>query len=86
MRVRLHRTFEKQFKKLRPRDQKQAKERLVLFACDAFDPILNNHPLHGKYQNCRSINITGDLRAIYRETSRAVAYFIALGTHGKLYS
>ena len=86
MRVQLHRRFEKQFRKLQRSERIRARERLVLFAHDPFDPLLNNHPLEGKYQSCRSINIGGDLRAVYREIRKDIAYFIAIGTHNKLYS
>ena len=86
MKVRLHRVFEKQLRKMSSKNQKQAKERIILFSRDSFAPILNNHPLHGKYAGCRSVNVTGDLRAIYQEIDSDTAYFITIGTHDDLYS
>ena len=65
-------------------EKEKFKNRLMLFGQDEFNPILNNHPLKGKYQGYRSINVTGDLRAIYkRETN--VAIFVIIGSHSRLY-
>jgi len=84
MKTLFYKKFKKQYKKLRA-IQKKVDERLVLFAKDPFDPILNNHGLAGKYEGCRSINITGNYRAIYELVNDNTAYFIALGTHPTLY-
>lgn len=80
-----HRTFEKQYKKLRKSTQQKARERIALFQEDEFDPTLNNHPLEGKYRGYRSINITGDLRAVYRHLDPEHCLFITLDTHSNLY-
>jgi addiction module RelE/StbE family toxin len=84
MKIRFHRNFEKQYKKLKKSEQIKIKERLALFLNDEFNPVLNNHPLHGKYKSYRSINITGDLRAVYK---RAVneGIFVAVDSHSNLY-
>ena len=50
-----------------------------------FDMILNNHTLSGELSGCRSLNITGDVRAIYEEISENHFEFISLGTHSELY-
>lgn len=55
-----HKRFKKSYKKLSKKVQEVAKQRLLLFARNPFDTLLNNHPLRGKYERCRSINITGD--------------------------
>jgi len=47
--------------------------------------ILNNHALTGQWAGYRSINITGDYRAVYRLAEEDIAYFVALDTHSKLY-
>ena len=51
-----------------------------------FHSLLNNHALSGKYSGYRSINIGGDLRAIYEPISLDIAFFIIMGTHPELYS
>lgn len=85
MKLRFHRNFEKQFKKLREKGKKRAKERLALFLDDEFNLLLNNHPLRGKFQGYRSINIAGDLRAVYKFQKPDTCIFVAIGTHGRLY-
>ena len=80
-----HREFKKSFKRLRPGEQARVNERLAIFVQDPFDFTLNNHALHGVYAGSRSINISGDLRAVYKLISSDVAHFIALGTHSRLY-
>ena len=86
MKIRLHRNFEKQYEKLRRQEKEKFKKRRNLFLKDPFDPILNNHPLHGKYEGYRSINITGDLRVVYEFVDRDMAYFVAIDSHSNLYS
>ena len=61
-------------------------ERVRLFRKDMFKPILNNHSLQGEWIGCRSINITGDFRAVYEELGNNHFEFIAIGTHSELYS
>ena len=84
MRIKLHRNFIKGYKKLTLGEKKKFKERKDLFLEDEFNPILNNHALKGKYQGLRSINVTGDLRAIYRKQG-ADAVFVAIDIHSNLY-
>lgn len=82
--IRSHRNFKKQFDKLTRSQKERFKERSNIFLQDEFHPVLNNHALKGKYEGCRSINIGGDLRAIFRKNSEEVL-FIAIGSHSKLY-
>lgn len=86
MKIRLHRNFERQYKKLRRQEKEKFKERRNLFLQNQFDPILNNHSLHGKYEGYRSINITGDLRVVYELINKDTAYFVAIDSHSNLYS
>jgi len=50
-----------------------------------FNPILNNHALHGKWGRYRSINITGNLRALYELIDIDTALLILVDTHSNLY-
>jgi addiction module RelE/StbE family toxin len=84
MNVQFNKNFIKQYKKRRA-IQKQIDERLALFRVNPFDLVLNNHGLSGKYKGFRSINITGDYRAIYELIDRNTARFIDLDTHSNLY-
>lgn len=81
----LHKNFEKQYKKL-PRKVKECfAEKLRLFEANPFNPILNNHKLHGELKNMRSINITGDIRAIYEQLDKNTVVFLMIAPHSKLY-
>ena len=85
MRVVYHRHFEKAYAKLRRADQERLKERLSEYMRDPFAPVLNNHPLQGKYAGCRSINVSVDLRAIYKVVTSDTVVFVTIGTHPELY-
>lgn len=84
MRAFLHKRFKKQLKKY-PFLALQAEERIILFVTDPFHPILNNHPPTGKWTGYRSINITGDYRAVYRLIENDDAFFVDLDSHSNLY-
>ena len=84
MRVVFHKNFEKQYKKLGA-VQKKFDQRLLLFMKNPFHPILRNHSLSGKYRGYRSINVTGDYRAVYEPVGRDLAHFILVDTHSSLY-
>lgn len=60
-------------------------ERRDLFLENQFHPLLNNHKLHGKYANHRSINIMGNFRAVYRHIEDDLVEFVVVDTHPNLY-
>ena len=84
MRAYLHKNFKKDYKKLTESQKRKFRERRDLFLKDEFDPLLSNHALKGKYEGYRSINVTGDLRAIFLQEGKTVI-FAAIGTHSNLY-
>jgi addiction module RelE/StbE family toxin len=86
--IRFTRNFDKRYVRLSPKIKNQFQQRLILFQQDHFHPILRNHQLTGRYQRCRSINVTGDYRAIYSVNivdSRKIIVFEEIGTHSRLY-
>ena len=85
MMVSFSKDFVKRYRRLGKKLQCRVDDRMLLFSRDKFHPTLENHPLHGKWQGYRSINITGDYRAIYKDNDD-FSYFVTLGTHSKLYS
>ena len=89
MKVRLSKAFIKQYKKADKKIRDKADKVLLLFSKNPTDAELRNHSLTGKFQGYRSIDITGDWRAVYREIKdnkeNTFAYFTALGTHSQLY-
>ena len=60
------------------------KQRISLYLENPRDQQLRNHKLAGQWNGYSSINITGDLRAVFEQTETEV-YFIAVGTHAQLY-
>jgi len=85
MKIKFHKNFEKQYKKLKTNEKNKVKYRLSLFFEDEFNPVLNNHPLRGMYIGYRSLNINGNIRAIYKKISYDAVVFIAVDTHSNLY-
>ncbi|MEK7177417.1 MAG: type II toxin-antitoxin system mRNA interferase toxin, RelE/StbE family [Patescibacteria group bacterium] len=88
IRIDYSRKFNKQLKKAPLSIKIAFRDRLIIFLKNPFAPILNNHHLKGKYLYSRSVNITGDWRAIYSEVIEnkiKVVIFLALGTHSQLY-
>ena len=81
----LSKHFQKQFKKLPKKMKQQAIERLQLFVIDPMHYRLRNHPLTGEWAGHRSIDVTGDMRAIYQIVDKNTARFAAIGSHSELY-
>lgn len=87
MQIEYSKKFIKEFKKCPINVKTNFKTRLEFFIIDQHNPVLNNHPLIGELKDCRSINITGDWRAIFEEIDGGqIIYFVAIGTHSQLYS
>ena len=85
MEVRFHRKFYKLYERLPAKIQTRFEERLVIFQREPLHPTLRNHSLSGQWIDRRSISITGDYRAIYKEVDEKTALFEAIGTHSQLY-
>ena len=85
MEVRFSRKFRKEYKKLSEKNREKFERRFGIFIRNPFDPMLYNHVLKGKYRGYQSINITGDIRAIYEPLKKDAALFVAIGTHSGLY-
>ncbi len=78
--------FKKQYKKLSKNIQIKFYNRLTIFMENQGSEQLQIHKLHGKFQNLKSINITGDIHAVFEEISPSKIAFIAIGSHSELYS
>ena len=81
----LRKDFKKDLYKLPQKQREQFYERLLIFSKNPLEPILNNHQLHGKHKNARSINVTGDIRAIYEQVSENRVLFLKIDNHNNLY-
>jgi addiction module RelE/StbE family toxin len=76
--------FKKNLKKLDSKIIKAFKSRFLIFQENEFAIILNNHSLKGEYIDCKSINITGDYRLVYKKIDN-LYILIDIGTHSQLY-
>jgi len=85
MKIELQRSFIKGYTKLPEKIQEKFKERRNLFIENKFHPLLNNHSVEKTFPGCRSINITGDYRAIFKENENNNVIFLIIGTHSELY-
>ena len=86
MRIDYSKRFSKDLRKCSSKIRLAFAARLELFIIDKFHSLLNNHSVGGQYAGCRSINITGDYRAVLEEyDSGKIIYFITIGTHSQLY-
>lgn len=86
MQIRFHKNFKKKCAKLRVAQKKKFKERRDIFLDNPFNPLLHNHLLQGKFTGYRSINITGNLRALYTLTNNGMIIFVDIDTHSNLYT
>jgi len=84
-RIEFSKTFEKGFKKLTPSQKNRFYDRLSLFEQDPLSRILRNHALKGKWVGYRSIDIAGDLRALYYNDGEKIVIFAFIGSHSRLY-
>lgn len=81
----LHKRFAKMAAKLPPKTKQKMVERMALFAGDPTDRLLRVHGLNTPYGGSYSINITGDVRAIYELINDETALLTHIGTHSQLY-
>lgn len=77
--------FRKQYSKLSPKVRTQFKKRQRLWLNDPYNTQLHLHMLTGEYAGLYSINITGDIRALYEKIDDSYVIFGFIGTHSQLY-
>jgi len=85
MTIKYHRQFLKQIHKLPQPIQRKLAQRLQLFTDNPTDRTLRVHELRGRYEGYLSIDVTGDVRAIYHPLDRDSVEFVRVGTHSQLY-
>ena len=85
MNIQTTKTFDKQYSKLDVKIKNQFKNRVELFRVNPFDITLRNHALKGRYLGHRSIDVSGDIRALYTVKGNIVIIFGFIGTHSQLY-
>lgn len=85
MKIKFSTKFDKLHDKAPEPVQEAFQNRLLIFLTNPYSPILYNHKLKGKWLGHRSINVTGDWRAIYHEMGEDTIAFDSIGTHSQLY-
>jgi len=79
-----HASFKKRFRKLPPKVREAFYARMEIFLLSPHHPLLHDHSVGRAYPRHRSINITGDVRALYTGSADRVI-FMLIGTHAELY-
>ena len=85
MKIGYAKSFDKAYARHPKGVQEKFKERRNLFLENQFHPLLENHDLNHPYEGHRSINVTGNYRAIFKMITADFAYFIKIDTHPNLY-
>ena len=81
----LHKHFEKQFAKRPQNVRERFKERRDIFISNSRHPLLNDHVLQGAFEGYRSINVTGDFRAVYKYIAADAVEFVDIDTQHNLF-
>lgn len=88
MKIVFKKSFDKSQSKLDVKIRIKLGEKLRIFSNNPLERSLNNHALVWKYHGFRSINITWDYRAIFREYPSWMyefVEFIDIWSHSELY-
>jgi addiction module RelE/StbE family toxin len=85
MKIRYSKKFVQQLAQQPEKIELAFKLRIELFQEDMHNPLLRNHSLKGKLIGYYSINITGDVRAIYEIIDDEIYLYQMIGTHSQLY-
>ena len=81
----LSKQFEKDFAKLPKRTKQKVLLVLELFLVEPSHPSLRVHSLRGRYVGHHSLDVTGDVRAVYFVIQKDLVRFVTIGTHSELY-
>jgi len=76
--------FERSFEKLDRAIKRSFMDRKNLLLADSRHPMLNLHKLQGKFEGYWSMNITGDVRLIFKMEG-FIAIMIDIGRHSTLF-
>ena len=68
--ITLHKHFEKRYSKLPKKVKEQFKRRKDILISEPNNPVLGIHILHGKFGDCSSFNVTGDVRVVFKEIKK----------------
>jgi len=74
-------TFLRQLKKLPPKLQEEAKEKIILFKDIKNHPALRVHKLHGPLQDRHSFSVNFRYRIVFKFTNEDTAVLLSIGDH-----
>jgi addiction module RelE/StbE family toxin len=86
MKILYSKSFKKLYRKLPKKVQRAFDERIILMLESPKHPLLSIHRLHGKYVGAYSMNVAGDMRALFEKIDTKTIEFFAIGSHSELYS
>ncbi len=83
MEIYLTSKFRKVYKKLPKQIKQRAKEKEKIFRQNSFSPVLETHPLHGKYKDYWAFSIDKSYRIMFQflDATKTKVAFINVGTH-----
>ncbi|MDO8574261.1 MAG: type II toxin-antitoxin system mRNA interferase toxin, RelE/StbE family [bacterium] len=81
MESKLSNNFRKSFRKLHPRIQEKAAEKISIFEQNPFDLRLDTHKLHGEDKEIWAFSVTKSYRIKFVFTDEQTALFLEIGTH-----
>ncbi len=84
MKVYFRNSFKKQYKKLPTKIQKKFAGRLDIYLTQESHMVLRIHTLKGNKYPLKSMNITGDYRALFISDKSKITFY-EIGTHSELY-
>lgn len=86
MKIKFHKKFDKQYKKLNSKDKIKIHDLLNIFMINPKDKRLKNHSLKGSLIGKRAVSVDYDLRIIFEEFENyTLVIFLDLGTHNRVY-
>jgi len=85
MQIETTKKFDKQFKKLPSKVQKEFAKRIELFISERNHQLLKTHKLSGNLKDLWSFNVTADIRVIFDDSHDEVVLLVAIGSHSQLY-
>lgn len=84
IKVSYSKNFLRQYSRLPLKIRQNIDKRILLWQKNPLNSQLRTHALKGKYKQHQSINVTGDMRALYLQHEDEVIFDI-IGTHSQLY-
>ncbi|MEX0931068.1 MAG: type II toxin-antitoxin system mRNA interferase toxin, RelE/StbE family [Candidatus Paceibacterota bacterium] len=85
MQIETTRKFDKQFRKLPTKIQKEFAKRIDLFLTERNHALLHTHKLSGNLRGLWSFNVTADVRVVFDDSYEDVVILVAVASHIELY-